>query len=609
MNQSSHTTTERTSHRQTSRLLVAVTTFTIVGATVSLYQTASHSLANAQSVFSGLPKHSEEVPVTGSETTGSSAFATQPAPPTQAPTPTAEPVAAPATQAPTPAQPAPATPAAPAHDHAPASQPAHPAATVASEPMTEAAVAVAATTEGKQSTEIITGLIHKVVREDPTTTGAPVTEQAAVQHGNTLMQLPDALTDAVQAGKVATVQRVTDPTAQTVTTTVLAQEDQPGTAGAATLSAGTLAGVKQVRDVTIVLAAPAGFSPDDTTPAEVQSLVQGTVADFWARQTDNAAQFRVTRAVNWVSSDVSCSSAFAFWEDVAAKAGWSPTNDTHMLVYLPKAAAATCGVGLGTVDSAAGASLAYVAGPLRADVITHEFGHNLGLGHANSLKCATSTDGTYTNNAWNTECAAHSYGDYSDVMGISHGRIGTLSAVNQYLLGVRQDGHTVVTSSQNVTLTAAHADSGQRSAIVSAANGNLYFLEYREAADENSWLTSRGINPGVQIRRINPADKRGSIVLDASPTGKRDDQAVSLEAGAAVQVADGDVTIGVITAANGTATVQVTLGSETPVQEKHSAPRTGTKESVVMTPTAPKNQVTNGIARKNATPITPTSNQ
>lgn len=613
MNQSSHTTTERTPHRQTSRLVVAVTSLAIVGATVSLYHTASHSLADTQSALSTLTKHSEEVPVTGHENTDPGAFAA-PATKPEAPLPQTPTGAAPTTPATTPA-PATQSVAAPAHHNhdghnhhetaKPAATPRQPAATVASEPMTEAAVAAAA----KQSTEVITGLVHKVVREDPTTAGAPVHEQAAVQHGDNLVQLPDALTQAVQAGQVATVQQVTDPTAKTVTTTVLAQEDQADTAGAATLSAGTLTNVSSTRDVTIVLAAPAGFSPDDTTTAEVTALVQGTVAPFWARQTRNAAQFQVTKAIDWVSSDVSCTKAFDFWSDVAAKAGWTPAKDTHMLVYLPKTAASTCGVGLGTVNSVAGASLAYVAGPLRADVIAHEFGHNLGLGHANSLKCATSTDGSYARSTWSSGCTAHSYGDYSDVMGISHGKIGSLSAVNQYLLGVRESDHTVVTGSQNVTLSAAHASTGLRSAVVSAPNGNLYFLEYRESRDENSWLTSRGINPGVQIRRINPADTRGSIVLDATPTGKRNDQAVSLEPGAAVQVADSGVTIGVITAAGGTATVQVTMGSQGPVSEKRSAPKTHGKQSQVMTPTAPKNHVKNGIGQKNATPITPSSDR
>jgi hypothetical protein len=47
--------------------------------------------------------------------------------------------------------------------------------------------------------------------------------------------------------------------------------------------------------------------------------------------------------------------------------------------------------------------------PVNISVLVHEFGHNLGLAHANSAKC--------TNPADLTTCTLTEYGDYSDIMG------------------------------------------------------------------------------------------------------------------------------------------------------------------------------------------------
>lgn len=51
-----------------------------------------------------------------------------------------------------------------------------------------------------------------------------------------------------------------------------------------------------------------------------------------------------------------------------------------------------------------------------AGIYEHEFGHNLGLGHANSLDCGSSTI-LYDENGIQSACNHHEYGDPTDVMG------------------------------------------------------------------------------------------------------------------------------------------------------------------------------------------------
>ncbi len=59
---------------------------------------------------------------------------------------------------------------------------------------------------------------------------------------------------------------------------------------------------------------------------------------------------------------------------------------------------------------------------LTNSVLTHEFGHVLGLMHANSLQCgsgaqdvATNPDGTFADSS----CSIREYGDSLDLMGVS----------------------------------------------------------------------------------------------------------------------------------------------------------------------------------------------
>src|SRR5438270_12454051 len=67
------------------------------------------------------------------------------------------------------------------------------------------------------------------------------------------------------------------------------------------------------------------------------------------------------------------------------------------------------------------------------DVTSHEFGHNLGLGHANKAKCTSAGLPV----PMSTTCTVQAYGDWSDAMGVALGRApGNLSGAFADYLGL-----------------------------------------------------------------------------------------------------------------------------------------------------------------------------
>lgn len=119
--------------------------------------------------------------------------------------------------------------------------------------------------------------------------------------------------------------------------------------------------------------------------------------------------------------------------------------------------------------------------PLDLNVYTHEFGHNLGLDHANSLTCGSRPIDRYQN------CKEHEYGDFYSSMGVTPGEV----EKNVYhYSGPEKSTLSWITHPEALTIR----DSGTYhiKKIESAADNHLlaikkkdtndfYFIEYRQA--------------------------------------------------------------------------------------------------------------------------------
>jgi uncharacterized repeat protein (TIGR01451 family) len=125
-------------------------------------------------------------------------------------------------------------------------------------------------------------------------------------------------------------------------------------------------------------------------------------------------------------------------------------------------------------------------------VALHEFGHNLGVWHANTLECGSSA-------IQDSGCASTEYGDPADVMG-SSGGYGHLNGLHKEMLTWLSGGRAQLASSSGQYTINAYEDGSNNVKVLKLprtrdANGNptgFYYLEYRKpTATWNGYLSGR----------------------------------------------------------------------------------------------------------------------
>lgn len=337
---------------------------------------------------------------------------------------------------------------------------------------------------------------------------------------------------------------------------VTAPVEQPPLAAAAT------------DQVTVVMMIPAGgVAEPGRTLAQVEAAVNGPVAAFWATQSAGAVQLTTAPGDDptWVQATVDCTDPYGLWTQAAAHAQWSPGPGKHLLVYLPRNSAG-CAYGLAQV----GPSLTYggklYVTDVAPSVIAHELGHNFGLRHSSAQQCDRTLE--------LAPCQIASYHDYYDVMGASWDQIGSLSAPQAVRLGFLPSGQQTVISEgaaqTSVALSPYGARTGSRAIKLVAANGVVYWLEYRTATGADAWLGDNtanwvGLEAGVLLRREpTPADATfgddSSYLLDGTPSsssGWNADRGVALPVNQQVVVGSGfSVTVDRADASGATVTVR-----------------------------------------------------
>jgi len=296
--------------------------------------------------------------------------------------------------------------------------------------------------------------------------------------------------------------------------------------------------------VTVVLVQPAGVAPDGVTEADVVDAVNGPVADFWSEQSDGAVQLGVTASHGWTPTTAGCADADVLWNEVAATVGFVPGRGNHLLLYVSDASAG-CAYALAEVGAATttGGRL-YVSKP-EASAITHEFGHNFGLGHSSGEQCDGAVEGA--------TCRTVGYRDYYDVMGVSWGQMGSLNAPQaariQLLPAAQTQALTVSGPAVTATLAPLSGRSGTRALRLTDAEGTDYWLEYRTATGRDAWLGGgddfRGLGAGVLLRRTGGMPNT-SVLLDGTPgtaAGWDGDFQSALPIGVPVPISGGDFSV------------------------------------------------------------------
>ena len=249
-------------------------------------------------------------------------------------------------------------------------------------------------------------------------------------------------------------------------------------------------------------AAPAGNA------AAVAKVVDTEVNADWKKFTtlygdtkDRVVSFttgKVLTAPIALTSKMACTGAAAsdFMSSIRPEAykrlGIADNTERYLLVVAPKAGCVWSGrAQLGTVKSKKGTLILHDSAS--SFVISHELGHNFGLGHSNFLRC----DNAANDGAWSDTCKAVEYGGTIDIMG----NVETTSPLNtyhQWRMGLLEDSQIKqVWLSEVVNLAPSDFANGIR-AIYMRDGKAAYWIEYRRK------LEGVGYKPGLAIYRIDP---------------------------------------------------------------------------------------------------------
>jgi len=334
---------------------------------------------------------------------------------------------------------------------------------------------------------------------------------------------------------------------------------------------------------------------DDTA---VRSLLATTGA-YWNTQSNNQVlSITPNASIQRYASPYSCSQQQDAWKEAAVKFGrtgglssYMTGDSRHLLVLVP----ADCGgTGLGSlgtfsaeVSAANGGTIWASVGTVnQADVVAHEFGHNLGLSHSNTHFCpdASITEGGVgPADSYSDGCYDKEYGDAFDVMGaawsvtwngavLGNARPTALNISHQLMLGATRSGEVqtlaLAAGKTSEVFTTSLASTGAASGrqaleITDPRTGQVYYVDYRGGGGsdagslyETGYLSGIGVKPGVRVLTTRPDNT--SVVLLKPDAASRDGHKLYLAAGETLSTRSGGITVRV-QSVSGVAAVTVTL--------------------------------------------------
>lgn len=329
---------------------------------------------------------------------------------------------------------------------------------------------------------------------------------------------------------------------------------------------GTAAAATPVHEVTMVLTTPAGSSLTQTTTVQDARDEFAKMSDYWLRHSNGQVDFRLARVEWWPGHGTCGGSSGAAGDASQQQSGFVPGPQKHLATIV-----AGCGpAGNSSITSGLTAGgRVYIEG-FWDGFWTHEFAHNLGLGHANLLLCPGSeVDGDLV--ADGGDCARKTYHDPLDTMGSSYQSyykgFSTPNAIKAGFMPAADyasfDGTENV--DQTVTVTSRDLAAGKRSVqVTEPKSGRTYWVEMStNDGDNQGFLSASGTTQtydqttyrrhfGVRVLR---ADGNGTLLLSAPVVNG--ERAMNWAPGTTFQSAGGGVRVDVISATDTTATLRV----------------------------------------------------
>ncbi|WP_346960674.1 M43 family zinc metalloprotease, partial [uncultured Arthrobacter sp.] len=255
-----------------------------------------------------------------------------------------------------------------------------------------------------------------------------------------------------------------------------------------------------------------------TIPLDAAKAAISTSSNYWKTMSNGRLSMTVTKVENRNSKATSGQSYPDMMNTISNELGWTPNPYTALVVFVSSPTLSDGAYGAGwSYQGTSGRVIMPLPASLTNSVLTHEFGHVLGLMHANALQCgsgaqdvATNADGTFADGS----CYIREYGDSLDLMGVSQTSQPTISSTLWAYGGFGRGDEIIdagtVTDVKKISLTAWAGTAARRAVkFRDAVSGEVYYLELRLPV---SYDTAKAVylNSGVKIVQQLGA---GSLIL------------------------------------------------------------------------------------------------